>query len=178
MCVCTNSFVCRQQTAKQPPEATLRGHDYFFYDMAQSGGEPIVSSSDEVSLYFKTRQATGMLFYTGIQIFMAINLVQHYMYVDDKQLDGVISSRANNKELHNLFSFLILGENVCDTRRRWRGLSGVDSAWRGRDSQHQLGKRQTGRTDSTPSGPFWRQPMASSQHPPQSARGRLSSSST
>jgi leucine-rich repeat transmembrane neuronal protein 1/2 len=45
--------------------------------MAQSGGEPIVSSSDEVSLYFKTRQATGMLFYTGIQIFMAINLVQH-----------------------------------------------------------------------------------------------------
>jgi hypothetical protein len=77
MCVCTNSFVCRQQTAKQPPEATLRGHDYFFYDMAQSGGEPIVSSSDEVSLYFKTRQATGMLFYTGIQIFMTINLVQH-----------------------------------------------------------------------------------------------------
>lgn len=52
-------------TAKQPPEATLRGHEYFFYDMAQSGGEPIVSSSDEVSLYFKTRQATGMLFYTG-----------------------------------------------------------------------------------------------------------------
>jgi leucine-rich repeat transmembrane neuronal protein 1/2 len=35
--------------------------------MAQSGGEPIVSSSDEVSLYFKTRQATGMLFYTGKQ---------------------------------------------------------------------------------------------------------------
>lgn len=52
-------------TAKQPPEATLRGHEYFFYDMAQSGGEPIVSSSDEVSLYFKTRQATGTLFYTG-----------------------------------------------------------------------------------------------------------------
>jgi hypothetical protein len=37
------------------------------------------------------------------------------LYVDDKQLDGVISSRANNKELHNLFSLLILGENVCDT---------------------------------------------------------------
>nr|CAH0109280.1 unnamed protein product [Daphnia galeata] len=53
------------EKAKQPPEATLRGHEYFFYDMAQSGGEPIVSSSDEVSLYFKTRQATGMLFYTG-----------------------------------------------------------------------------------------------------------------
>ena len=56
----------RGATAKQPPEATLRGHEFFFYDMAQSGGEPIVSSSDEVSLYFKTRQATGMLFYTGI----------------------------------------------------------------------------------------------------------------
>uniref|UniRef100_A0A0P4XQR9 Neurexin-2-beta n=1 Tax=Daphnia magna TaxID=35525 RepID=A0A0P4XQR9_9CRUS len=53
------------EKAKQPPETTLRGHEYFFYDMAQSGGEPIVSSSDEVSLYFKTRQATGMLFYTG-----------------------------------------------------------------------------------------------------------------
>lgn len=52
-------------TAKQPPEATLRGHEYFFYDMAHSGGEPIVSSSDQVSLYFKTRQPTGLLFYTG-----------------------------------------------------------------------------------------------------------------
>ena len=59
----------RGATAKQPPEATLRGHEFFFYDMAQSGGEPIVSSSDEVSLYFKTRQATGMLFYTGIGFF-------------------------------------------------------------------------------------------------------------
>ncbi len=71
-------------TAKQPPEATLRGHDYFFYDMAQSGGEPIVSSSDEVSLYFKTRQATGMLFYTGTYTCPAL-------YVDDKQLDFIVS---------------------------------------------------------------------------------------
>lgn len=52
---------------KQPAEATLRGHEYFFYDMAANGGEPIVSSSDEISLYFKTRQPTGMLFYTGEQ---------------------------------------------------------------------------------------------------------------
>ena len=50
---------------KPPSEATLRGHEYFYYDLAQTGGEPIVSSSDEISLYFKTRQATGMLFYTG-----------------------------------------------------------------------------------------------------------------
>ena len=55
----------RFSTVKQPAEATLRGHEYFFYDMAANGGEPIVSSSDEISLYFKTRQATGMLFYTG-----------------------------------------------------------------------------------------------------------------
>ena len=52
-------------TVKVPAEATLRGHEYFFYDMAQNGGEAIVSSTDEISLYFKTRQATGMLFYTG-----------------------------------------------------------------------------------------------------------------
>lgn len=55
------------QTAKQPPEATLRGHEYFYFDMTQSGGEPIVSSADEVSLYFKTRQPNGVLFYTGNQ---------------------------------------------------------------------------------------------------------------
>lgn len=59
---------------------------------------------------------------------------------------------------------------MCHSRR-WRGLSRFDFAWRCRDSQHQLGQRKTGRTDSTPSGPFRRQPMASSQHPPQSARG-------
>jgi leucine-rich repeat transmembrane neuronal protein 1/2 len=33
------------------------------YDF-ESGG-PLTSSSDEISLYFKTRQASGLLFYAG-----------------------------------------------------------------------------------------------------------------
>lgn len=37
--------------------------------MGQNGGEPIVSSSDEISLYFKTRQPNGVLFYTGNPIY-------------------------------------------------------------------------------------------------------------
>ena len=73
LCVCV-LCVGLLTTAKQPPEATLRGHEYLFYDMAQNGGEPIVSSSDEISLYFKTRQANGMLFYTGTYSAAAISL--------------------------------------------------------------------------------------------------------
>ena len=61
-------------TEKQPSEATLRGHEYFFYDLAQSGGEPIVSNSDEISMFFKTRQATGILFYTGALFFTSLTI--------------------------------------------------------------------------------------------------------
>lgn len=33
--------------------------------MAQTGGESIVSAQDAISLYFRTRQPNGLLFYTG-----------------------------------------------------------------------------------------------------------------
>ncbi|XP_063628176.1 neurexin 1-like [Cydia splendana] len=51
---------------KAPSEATFRGAEFLSYDLTQTGGEPIVSTQDTISLYFKTRQPNGLLFYTGM----------------------------------------------------------------------------------------------------------------
>lgn len=50
---------------KAPSEATFRGVEYLYYDLSRTGGEPIVSTQDSVSLYFKTRHPSGLLFHTG-----------------------------------------------------------------------------------------------------------------
>ncbi|GAB0092873.1 neurexin-1 [Sergentomyia squamirostris] len=50
---------------KAPSEATFRGTEFLSYDLGQTGGEPIVSAQDAISLYFRTRQSNGLLFYTG-----------------------------------------------------------------------------------------------------------------
>jgi hypothetical protein len=49
-------------------EATFLGGEYVGYDFRESGGEPIVSTLDEVSFLFKTRPGhrhDGLLFYSG-----------------------------------------------------------------------------------------------------------------
>lgn len=50
---------------KAPSEVTFKGTEILQYDLRGSGGEPIVSTSEVISLYFKTKQATGLLFHTG-----------------------------------------------------------------------------------------------------------------
>lgn len=50
---------------KAPSEATFRGTEFLSYDLGQTGGEPIVSAQDSISLYFRTRQPNGLLFFTG-----------------------------------------------------------------------------------------------------------------
>ncbi|XP_068083571.1 neurexin 1 [Anabrus simplex] len=50
---------------KAPSEATFRGSEFLSYDLSRTGGEPIVSNQDSITLSFKTRQPSGLLFYTG-----------------------------------------------------------------------------------------------------------------
>ena len=50
---------------KEPPEATFTGNEFLTYDLAKLGGEPILSTKDEISLYFRTNRDDGLLFYTG-----------------------------------------------------------------------------------------------------------------
>uniref|UniRef100_UPI00358FE553 neurexin-3a-like isoform X2 n=1 Tax=Myxine glutinosa TaxID=7769 RepID=UPI00358FE553 len=47
---------------REESEATFRGSEYFSYDLATS---PIQSSSDEISLWFKTLQRNGLILHTG-----------------------------------------------------------------------------------------------------------------
>lgn len=50
---------------KAPSEATFRGQQFLSYDLGQTSAEPIVSAQDAITLYFRTRQPNGLLFYTG-----------------------------------------------------------------------------------------------------------------
>lgn len=48
-----------------PLEATFKGDEYLSYDLVQLGGQPILSTQDEISLHFKTTRPDGLLFHTG-----------------------------------------------------------------------------------------------------------------
>ena len=59
---------------KEPPEATFTGNEFLTYDLSKLGGEPILSTKDEISLYFRTNRDDGLLFYTGkIEIIIKFN---------------------------------------------------------------------------------------------------------
>lgn len=45
-------------------EATFTGVEYLTYDLS-GRGDSFVSSKDKLTMYFKTRHADGLLFYTG-----------------------------------------------------------------------------------------------------------------
>lgn len=55
-------FVLLQFAARDENVATFRGSEYFCYDLSQN---PIQSSSDEITLSFKTWQRNGLLLHTG-----------------------------------------------------------------------------------------------------------------
>lgn len=60
----------RKILAALPPlELTFRGAEYLSYDLSQRGIEPILSENDEISLFFKTRKSSGLLFHTGKKAF-------------------------------------------------------------------------------------------------------------
>ncbi|XP_072424247.1 neurexin 3a isoform X23 [Chiloscyllium punctatum] len=63
-CDCTNtSYMGRYCTeAREDNSATFRGSEYFCYDLSQN---PIQSSSDEITLSFKTWQRNGLILHTG-----------------------------------------------------------------------------------------------------------------
>ncbi|XP_077538262.1 neurexin 1 [Haemaphysalis longicornis] len=47
---------------KQPSEATFRGHEFLSLESSRA---PVISGSDQVSLLFKTRQASALLWHSG-----------------------------------------------------------------------------------------------------------------
>ncbi|XP_055852280.1 neurexin-1a isoform X2 [Episyrphus balteatus] len=67
ICECRNLEFEGQYCEKEkaPSEATFRGTQFLSYDLGQTGAEPIVSAQDAITLYFRTRQPNGLLFYTG-----------------------------------------------------------------------------------------------------------------
>ncbi|GFW98081.1 neurexin-3 [Trichonephila clavipes] len=48
-----------------PAEATFRGAEYLSFNLQSLNAEPVLSSSDQISLFFKSRQPNGLLLYTG-----------------------------------------------------------------------------------------------------------------
>uniref|UniRef100_A0A3B4D762 Neurexin 3b n=1 Tax=Pygocentrus nattereri TaxID=42514 RepID=A0A3B4D762_PYGNA len=61
---CNEGFahMVKSQQAREENVATFRGSEYFCYDLSQN---PIQSSSDEITLSFKTWQRNGLILHTG-----------------------------------------------------------------------------------------------------------------
>lgn len=66
ICECSGtSFIGDHCEIEKPPvEATFAGSEYLTYDLS-SRGDSFISSTDQLTMYFRTRQANGLLFYTG-----------------------------------------------------------------------------------------------------------------
>ncbi|XP_028809535.1 neurexin 3b isoform X17 [Denticeps clupeoides] len=56
------AHLVKAQQAREENVATFRGSEYFCYDLSQN---PIQSSSDEITLSFKTWQRNGLILHTG-----------------------------------------------------------------------------------------------------------------
>lgn len=58
------SFLCSSSSfaGKEEYVATFKGSEYFCYDLSQN---PIQSSSDEITLSFRTLQRNGLMLHTG-----------------------------------------------------------------------------------------------------------------
>lgn len=50
---------------RQVEEITIRGREYVWWDLRRSGGQPLASQSDQLTLSFKTRHPAGVLFFSG-----------------------------------------------------------------------------------------------------------------
>jgi len=81
---------------KSPAEATFRGTEYVGYDFRESGGEPIVSTLDEISFSFKTRHGHGLLFYTGDGVdYMSLSLREGRITISVNLGSGPLDARIH-----------------------------------------------------------------------------------
>lgn len=64
---------------KSPSVATLYGQEYLAVELPP-GGEPIVGNSETLSLYFKTTQSTGLLYYAGRVLVIIIILISMLLF--------------------------------------------------------------------------------------------------
>lgn len=63
-------------TEKHLSEATFRGQEFLSYNTSRRPIEPLVSTADQVSLYFKSRQPSGLLFFSsdGLEDYISLSL--------------------------------------------------------------------------------------------------------
>ncbi|XP_055617047.1 neurexin-1 isoform X4 [Toxorhynchites rutilus septentrionalis] len=120
---------------KAPSEATFRGTEFLSYDLGQTGGEPIVSAQDAITLYFRTRQPNGLLFYTGhgtdylnlalrdggVSLTMGLSNGKQEMHIkparvrfDDHQWHKVTVHRRIQEQISSITSFCRLVAVVDD----------------------------------------------------------------
>ena len=66
VCSClflNNNIVMFAET--RSPQAMFRGREGLKYELASMGGQPILTSQDKISLVFKTRKSSALLYYNG-----------------------------------------------------------------------------------------------------------------
>ncbi|TRY78356.1 hypothetical protein TCAL_01738 [Tigriopus californicus] len=112
ICDCSNTKYQGDhcETMETPLEVTLTGGEYLSYNLFQRGIDPILSINDEISLYFKTRKSSGLLFHTGNENdYMSVSLIDGGVALTVQIGSGVLdtgikpnSERFNDNKWHHV----------------------------------------------------------------------------
>ena len=97
-----------------PIEATFRGTEYVTYDLSQKSLEPILSINDQISLYFKTRKSSGLLFYTG-----------NTSKLKSLHLKGLEGEREKKATERLLYSMQCLSIETCSSSSSRGSITGI-----------------------------------------------------
>ena len=117
--------LCDPPTAREENVATFRGSEYFCYDLSQN---PIQSSSDEITLSFKTWQRNGLILHTGksadyVNLALkdgAVSLVINLGSGAFEALVEPVNGKFNDNSWHDVKVTRNLRQVTRQRRDRWR----------------------------------------------------------
>ncbi|KAM9707738.1 neurexin-3-like [Menidia menidia] len=116
-------------TAREENMATFRGSEYFCYDLSQN---PIQSSSDEITLSFKTWQRNGLILHTGksadyVNLALKDGAVSLVINLGSGAFEAIVEP-VNGKFNDNSWHDVKVTRNLRQVRKEGRGLPGSAEA--------------------------------------------------
>ncbi|XP_071742721.1 neurexin 1 isoform X4 [Lepeophtheirus salmonis] len=121
----------------EPVEVSLNGKEYLSYDLQKLAGQPILSDTDDISLYFKTNRPDGFLFLTGDEEddFLCISLKDGTISLIVQLGMGKLNTGINNHQVRfddNKWHHLTIkrsGKQLTNTRSACHILLTVDGIY-------------------------------------------------
>lgn len=129
--------------ARDENVATFRGSEYLCYDLSQN---PIQSSSDEITLSFKTWQRNGLILHTGksadyVNLALKDGAVSLIINLGSGAFEAIVepvSGKFNDNQWHDVKVTRNLRQVMGKERECWDGSFLVNQSWGRREVRGQL----------------------------------------